>query len=133
MKKILVAFGLAVCIPAANAAEWVQVAGGSKATYFLDKNSIRNSGSSEKKAWVLAKYVEEQYLESNKTAYGSAKSLRVYSCSEATVTLKSVAYYSNTDGTGALVESIQTDREKPQDIVPDTIGEAVWKAVCFKN
>jgi hypothetical protein len=135
MRKLILILFLALFMNSAYAA-WtlVAISNDDNDNYFIDKSTIRKNGT-KVKAWFLndmkipSKNNEEKY-------YSSVKRLSEFDCkNETNIGLASVGTADNMGG-GAVVFSYTYDDRKEfpaQPIVPGSIGEAMFKAVCGKK
>lgn len=110
---------------------WVYVGGNDDVDAFVDKQSLRRTGS-KVKAWVRVNYSTPRDSGDSKKKFQSAVSLSMHNCADRTSSTLQVAQYSSIGGTGETVWSM-TCEDKPStysDVIPETIGEAVLEYVC---
>ena len=107
----------------AQASDWQRVGATAEGTDYLDVSSVVSNGTI-RTTW-------EKYLNRKADEEGVVYSVDHwrYDCSNRTSTLLSYAYY-RADGTTVRSNQIPSYSQEAGDIVPDSIGEAVFKVVC---
>ena len=118
-----------------SAADWKQFSKSDEAFHSVDHDSIAPRGK-YMRAWVMVDYFKPKKLTAypNKE-YLSSKALWAFDCVEKTITsIQDIAYAGDT-GVGEIVESTSVDWEKARfrDVVPDSMGEAVMQIVCKRK
>lgn len=116
----------------AHATRWVDVAGNSEVTVFVDVDSIRRDGNQVrtwlKWQWNLNQEVPDSYPPKK---YLLERQLQVSDCKHRTLAIAQGVRYSDKDGADA-VSSYTVDRTHWQfsDVVPETIGETIVQFAC---
>lgn len=85
------------------------------------------------KAWFMFSYDSEKTQRAYPfKKYQSGKQLNNFKCREKSSAVVQGVYYSKEYGTGEVVDSESIDPAKVRydDVVPDTIGEAMLDAAC---
>lgn len=119
----------------AIAAEWMFVGGNSKLQTFLDVQSIRRNGS-KVKVWV--KWIDSDPVVAKgvypERKYQSSKTLEIYDCSDRSTTTIQQILYAEPDG-GDVVKSNSISEKSAQfeEVIPESIGEAILLAVCKRT
>jgi hypothetical protein len=126
MKKLLLTFLLALVSTSAMA-EWTYYGGNIDSDLYIDYDSIHKNGEMAN-MWFM-----EDYRGVKKTSYGksflSAKTLAEYDCKEERVRTDSFAIYSENMGGGDVVYTSKMKMDW-EPIVPDSLGEILWKKAC---
>lgn len=124
---------LAAIPAAALSANWQLASiGANDDKYYIDGDSVSHAGQ-YRKVWVMESYTAPVETDAYpKKTYRSAKLLQYYDCKQqSTVAVRLVAY-AEPEGRGDNVES-KSVVFKPtslQEVVPDSVGESLLKAVC---
>lgn len=133
LKQLALVLVLSAVFSGSAAAEWTLIgpSAGSEAKYFVayaDYTTIRKTGK-KVKMWVLFNYPTAQPGPLGKT-YLSQKSQEEYDCKEETEKTLYGVLLSGPMGTGEPVSTINGLGERPNPVVPSSVGEALWRAVC---
>jgi hypothetical protein len=110
-------------------AEWELYDTNDEFTGYLDKETIRKNGAIVK-MWDMRNYVSVRDYQGEK--YKSAKIYKVYNCKSETHATSAFIFYSGINGAGSIIYS-HSSQEKDWEwnpIVPETIGQFVWKIAC---
>lgn len=107
-------------------AKWINVSSGDDdSRYYFDMDTKRKNKNIVK-VWVLSDY---------KTAIEgdlSAKRLQEFDCKDSTLRSVAGSYYTGNMGSGNVTTSINKVNDwRP--VIPETIGETLWKYACGKN
>ena len=132
MKRIVVTLALAA-LRGSAAAEWTLLntsKSDGMATY-IDKTSISRKGN-KVKMWYLDNYASAE-VTSKGRKYLSSKGLDEFDCQEQRRQLLEYTWYSGQMGNGEIVFSKGEPGEKRQEIVPQSIAEAMLKIACSKK
>ncbi|WP_157639452.1 surface-adhesin E family protein [Burkholderia ubonensis] len=135
-KKIiatLLAAGILVS-PALFASDWRYLSSTENTTVSLDVQSVHFKGAVAK-AWILSDYDPPTTLQRGYTSLSasSSKALYFFDCDSDTSAVAEYVYASGKGGNGAVVESWNipsSQRLEFSEVVPDSIGEAMLRAVC---
>lgn len=124
--------GLAILASSASASDWNLVYSDQDQSIFVDKSSISMKGK-YRKAWSQWIYVKPK-----KDIYGSdyaaSRNLEYYDCTEKTSsTLQYVTYKTGDISEVVRPYSYDLKNVRFDDIIPDTIGELLFKYVCEKQ
>lgn len=130
MRKVILMMLLAI-VSSNAAAEWVLV-GSSKdgMTVYADTNRILKAGN-KIKMWRLFDFNSTQKA-NGVSAYMSNMGLDEYDCKEILSRTIAFYFYSDNMGHGEVVYS-NTDTNKLNPVLPDSIGETLWKFACKKR
>lgn len=135
MKKLLfIQVGLLLIITSTSVlAEWEFAAASDSAVFLVDKSSIRKKNNLVK-MWEFVTFDNPQKTFDGKQ-YITTKRLKEYDCANETVSLISIAGFSELGGKGNVIFSFTyNDSEKRVDpVMPDTIDMALWKLACGKK
>ena len=119
------------CVSSGAMAEWTFYGSNKDSDLYLDYGSIRKDGEIAK-MWFM-----EDYRGAKKISYGksflSATTLGVYDCKEERVETDSFALYSKEKGGGDVVFTSKMKKMNWEAIVPDSLGEILWKKACGKK
>ncbi|MFJ9533338.1 surface-adhesin E family protein [Herbaspirillum sp. NPDC101396] len=132
--KMVVALCLGlISINVQAATDWQVITYTDSYVVAIDKNSIASTGA-YKKGWVLYDYQSEQASETpyQNKKYKSALYLQYVNCPEKTLASKEELLYSGNQKQGEVVStrSGQLSSEAFREIVPDSIGEAIFDYLC---
>lgn len=127
--KITILSVLLLGVTSAYASDWEQVAQNDNMEVFLDKQSVGRQGKL-RKAWLAYSFKAEQSL--NGKIYKSTKQQEQFSCPEKASGQYQTTYYTDEYGKGQVVFTwmAQSKNIILSDVVPDSVGEAVLRAVC---
>ena len=129
MNKGIVLGVLLALAGTAALAEWEDVGATDGFTVYVDRSTIRRSGSLVK-MWRLLDYKTIQTSASG-GSYLSSKSQREYDCKEELGRNRFTSWYSEKMGDGSLSRSDNNIGEW-EPIPPDTVAERLWKIACGK-
>jgi hypothetical protein len=122
MQTVLALAGLAV-FGTAQAADWLVVAEDANSTLSLDSESLQEVGDGIARAWVKRDYKSPQ--DYNGVPVDSVKfNARFFCKTRQTATGQTII-----TNKGQTVETSNT-LNKPRDVIPDSTGEEMFKAVC---
>lgn len=128
MTRFLVFLCLLSQSAVASAAEWwlVDISGRSpdRMVTFIDKSSAVPFSSRRLKAWTY--YIHEK---PDDEGVRKSKSLNIYDCTLRTIRLVMAVNYGNNERHMGSV-TIPSYRQSDDPVVPDTVGEELWKFVC---
>jgi hypothetical protein len=111
-------------------AEWVWIGtADEKSTVYADLERIRRTGHLAK-TWTLRDYKTAQDVLGK--SYSSSKLLIEFDCQQELFRTAGAYAYSENMGNGIMVQS-DTEPAKWQPVVPDSIGEIIWKLACGKK
>jgi len=111
-----------------QAAQWVNVGGGSNSYNAVDIDSIKGEGN-VRTYWSNLTYAEEQQLSYKR--FQSVKNLNYVNCDTQQLgTLRSIFYSSTGEAVGSFDESYRSVPSRLSTVVPDTVGETQLKYVC---
>ncbi len=130
MRKVILMMILAI-VSSNAAAEWVFV-GSSKdgMTVYADPNRILKAGN-KVKIWRLFDFNSSQKA-IGVSAYMSNKGQEEFDCKEILIRTLGFYFYSENMGNGEVVSS-NTDADKWNPVLPDSISETLWKFACKKQ
>ena len=130
MKRLLLVCLMMTC--SVSWAEWEIYQIDDEVTRYLDRETIRKNGDIVK-MWDMVDYSSYQDFQGKK--YKSAKGYTVYDCKSEARATSALVFYSDVIGRGDVIMSnsrLEKDWQwKP--IVPETIGQFVWKIACGKK
>ena len=130
-----ITFSLISTLPiSSNAAEWVYVGsgGGGDLSVWVDKDSMRRSGS-KVKTWSRWTYKKPKLLSESGPAryFQGMQALEVYLCDERSGTHLQVIKYADTDFSDQVeARTYPDDAKRYEDVVPDSLGEKLLKFAC---
>ncbi len=113
-------------------AKWEVYKVNDESTMYLDRETIRKNGDIVK-MWEMRDYSSYQEFKGEK--YKSAKIHKVFDCKSETHATSALFYYSDVSGSGSTILSnarLEKDWEW-NPIIPETIGQVVWKIACGKK
>jgi hypothetical protein len=113
-------------------AEWVEIASSETLggyTIYVDPDTIRRKGNLVT-IWTLSDYKVVQGQMGS--SWISIKVLDEYDCTEEKFRILASSAYAEPMGTGELVY-YDSDPGKWTPVVPDSVGQAMWKAACGKD
>ena len=129
LSRILLSFvATTVCSPALSA-KWERLTGGEEWVVHIDTESLFVE-KNRRAIWVLWNYSKPQ-TESSDNPYQSSKARWNFDCKLHLAGLKSIVAYSEQNGLGSLVWQKSVDQPALEDIVPESVGETLWKKVCL--
>lgn len=82
------------------------------------------------KAWLLESWIQPQRAPGLEKPYLSLKLFVTHDCAQRTYTEHQRVAYTEAEGTGEFVGSLQNPAPSPADIIPDTVGEVVLERLC---
>lgn len=109
-----------------NASNWINVGRSSSgAIFFIDSESINRSGDSLT-FWGITNYPSR-----GSEGTLSSKTQRTINCRSRELIFRYFLFYDDLDGKGKLINSYPADSsEKWEPIAPDTMNDALLRAVC---
>lgn len=119
--------------------EWVKAIGDGekevagepvKYTMYIDPDTIRTKESLVKR-WELFDFNRVQTFGGK--SYLSKTLLAEYDCAEEQHRFLAVAYYSLEMGQGVVVYKNEHQPSRWMPVMPDTVGQALWKLACGKK
>lgn len=117
---------LALGVVSTAQAEWTKVGQTSQATVFVDKQSLRRSGSMSK-VWTLTNFATPDVTD-RKTSQ-SAKSHFEFDCKEERSRVLAVYMYALPNGTGNVNDAVSSvDPWYP--LPPKSMNQRLWKIAC---
>lgn len=143
MKKIIFAL-LLTAVSTSVMAEWTLVRVTDQLTAYIDSSSIRKVGN-KVKIWDMLDFQSEPDEQINvpknlQVKFLSIKARSQYDCKAETRQTLNVVWYSGNMGRGKVVlQSSASELEKNgfptkiELIIPDTVGEDIWKIACGKQ
>jgi hypothetical protein len=111
-------------------AKWVLVSGSEEARFYVEINSIKQTGKVVT-YWELLDYSSMQTW--NNLNYFSAKQKYETNCNTEESALLYINYYSENMGSGKSVYAIKLEQKDFQPNIPDTTGHTIYKFVCNKK
>lgn len=118
------------------AANWRYVGQTDTMTVYVDMQTARSTRS-KAKAWFLFDLSTPKQLSGSYPvkSYQSQKHLNVFDCAAGTSGTAQYASYSGPGGTGDVVDSFSLPplSVSLSKTIPDTIGEAMLNAACYKQ
>jgi hypothetical protein len=132
MKYMIVSSLLMLSLGCAQAADWITVDGGDKSWTSVDMSSIINLSPAIKRAWVKHTYVDAQMTDDYpKQEYRVVVVLSHYDCHQRTVAqVRWIRYQDHAQQKYVDGRSNDKNRLTFQEVVPETIDEAVLDYVC---
>ena len=112
-------------------AEWVTVGGNDQIGMitYADPGTIRREGNLVK-MWQLNDFKTVQTVEGN--SFFSTKKQREFNCAEERTRILSATQFSGNMGTGKVVWH-NSDEQKWEPVVPESIGHTLWEFTCGKK
>lgn len=113
-------------------AEWVQIVTSNDHegyTTYIDSDTLRRKGNLVK-IWILHDFKAAQVERPH--SYISVKRLNEYDCADERIHNLAYLKYSGPMGTREVVDSYMGPSNWAP-VVPDTVGEVLWKAACGKQ
>ncbi len=111
------------------AAEWVWIASANNFGNYIDKSTIRRSGSIVR-MWSMQSYNEPQFKSGK--SFQSEKSQYEYDCTEERIRMIATVFYTQAYGKGDALDSLFGPSQWVP-VVPDTIGDDELKIACSKK
>ena len=132
MKKILILLLLMV-VSTNVMAEWTRVSESADGdiTYYVDTGTIKRKGN-KVKMWDLFDYKTVQKSSDGKE-YLSSLSRNEYDCEEETKRMLDFYWYSGNMKNGGVVISYPNVKDEGTSILPESIGETLFKIACGKK
>jgi hypothetical protein len=98
---------------------------------YVNVETIKDLGGGIKQAWRILSYPKPRVLRSG-AKYSSDKIRERFNCIEESITTLSFVTYSKTYGTGDVVLSgdFKPHEVEWRAVVPDSVGETLFKFVC---
>lgn len=131
MKTRLLTIVLATLASTAGAADWqfLVTSASDNGVVEIDVSSVARVDTQTRKAWFRQSLGKPKRLAGETETYSETKSLVHFRCAERTSGSAQMIYYSEA---GAVVRftSIPKDSISFDDVIPDSIGEAMLNAVC---
>jgi hypothetical protein len=112
-------------------AEWVAVGGNDQIgmTTYLNPDTIRRKGDLVK-VWQLNDFKTVQTVDGN--SFLSTKKQREFSCAEERTRVLAATQFSGNMGNGTVV-SVNSNEQKWEPVVPESIGQTLWEFACGKK
>jgi hypothetical protein len=129
MTKLLL-FLILTCTTLNVHAKWVLAAVNDEAKFYIETNSIKQTGNSVT-YWELLDYSSSQTW--NNINYYSVKQKYETNCNAEESAVLYLSYYSENMGLGKSVYSVKLQQKDFQPNIPDTSGHAIYKLVCSKK
>lgn len=126
---ILLSFAATTVFSPAYSAKWDRLTGGDEWVVNIDTESLFVE-KNKRAIWVLWNYSKPQ-TESSDGLYQSSKARWHFDCKLHLAGLKSIVAYSESHGLGTLVWQKSVEQPVLEEIVPDSVGETLWKRVCL--
>lgn len=113
-------------------AEWIEVGSNDDVglTVYADFGTIKRKGH-KVKMWKLYDYKTVQ--KSVDDRFLSSTSRDEYDCEEETIVLLDWHWYSGNMINGEIVHSNTNIKEETQSVIPESMGETLFKIVCGKK
>ena len=130
MKKVLVL--LLLMVSTSVFAEWTRVTESADGdiTYYADFGTIKKKGN-KVKMWDLLDYKTVQ--RTSYSIYLSQVSRNEYYCEEETKRMLDFYWYSGNMRQGEMVSSQSNIKDEGTSILPESIGETLFKIACGKK
>ena len=125
--KLAAALALMSTVSFGAMAEWTEIDQNPKFTSYVDLNTIRRSNNNAK-IWVLRNYKSLTTSASGST-YFSSRARNEYDCRDERVRRIDLSAHSERMATGSTVFSY-SDGDEWSSVVPDSIGEHIFKIAC---
>ena len=115
----------------ASYAEWVAIGGNDQIgmTTYVNPGTMRRKGDLVK-MWQLNDFETVQTVDGN--SFLSTKKQREFSCAEERTRILAATQFSDNMGNGTVV-SVNSNEQKWEPIVPESIGQTLWKFACGKK
>jgi len=112
-------------------AEWIPVGGNDPIgmTTYVDPDTIRRKGELVK-IWQLNDFKTVQIVGEN--SFLSAKKQREFNCAEERTRILAATQFSGNMGTGRVVWG-NSNEQKWEPIVPESIAQTLWEFACNKK
>ena len=112
-------------------AEWVAIGGNDQIgmTTYVDPTTIRRKGDLVK-MWQLNDFKTVQTVENH--SFLSTKKQREFSCAEERTRILSATQFSGNMGNGTVI-SVNSNEQKWEPVVPESIGQTVWEFACGRK
>ncbi|MGS0755716.1 surface-adhesin E family protein, partial [Roseateles sp. GG27B] len=122
-------------VPVAALSRWQFIVSGEDIQVYFDSQTYFRSASYVR-VWLMwnATGPRESSVVYPSKIYRSEKTLKIYNCSEQSHKTLHILQYSEQDAAGQIVvdRSYEETAERFNAVVPETIGESIWIAVCAK-
>ncbi|MBR8350302.1 hypothetical protein KDX21_06910 [Burkholderia cenocepacia] len=135
-KKILLGIAFLLCANA-HASDWKHLGNGpNNEMMWVDDSSIRFSGG-HAKAWFLENYTSPKPVAATypQKFVSSMKQLDLFDCDQGTLGIAQSIQtsYANGEGEVVLSSSLPPSAVQYEDVVPDSMGEAMLAYVCARR
>jgi hypothetical protein len=112
-------------------AEWVAIGGNDQIgmTTFVDPATIRRKGDLVK-MWQLNDFKTVQTVEDH--SFLSTKKQREFNCAGERTRILAATQFSGNMGNGQVV-SVNSNEQKWEPVVPESIGHTLWEFACGKK
>ena len=112
-------------------AAWVEIGGNDQIgmTTYVDPGTIRHKGNLVK-LWQLNDFKTVQTVDDN--SFLSTKKQREFNCAEERTRILAATQFSGNMGTGKVVWG-NSNEQKWEPVVPDSIGQTLWEFACNKK
>lgn len=112
-------------------AEWVAIGGNDQIgmTTYVDPATIRRKGDLVR-MWQLNDFKTVQTVENH--SFFSTKKQREFSCAEERTRILAATQFSGNMGNGTVV-SVNSNEQKWEPVVPESIGQTVWEFACGRK
>ena len=128
MKKLLVL--LLLMVSTTVFAEWTKVDGSEVSGAYVDFQTIRKKGN-KTKMWRLFDFTTVMNDQGYK--YRSSVTRHEYHCEENTLRMLDIALYSGNMESGIAIYVNNNIKMEPESIIPNTVGETIFKIACGKK
>ena len=122
-------FTVLMLVSGQAAADWVFIDWTPTYSAYADPTTARWSGELVR-IWTLTDYRSAQTYDGN--AYLSSKAQFEHDCQAGRVRMLAFSLHSEAKGSGNVIHS-DARPDNWQQIMPDTIGQTMWKFVCDKK
>ncbi len=122
----------AVLAPAQARAGWEYVGESASGSVFIMDTSTKRQQGKYTLVWTGLEFPEGELI--NGKRFSSVRALDVYDCSDYRFGTKTEVYYTGKAGSGDVVHSVSMDMDKVKfmDVVPNTMAETMLKKACSK-
>ncbi len=129
MQRLIISLMLLVTATAANA-EWTLVDSSAELVQYVDRTTVQRKGNFAK-VWNL-RDLKKSSKNYQGNYYFSQKALEEYDCVGNKIRLISLVQYGQKMGGGTVVD-FQNGTSPWIPVVPQTVGETLWKIACGKK
>jgi len=114
-------------VPLSAHAQWVRVDSADPATFYVDPNSIQQSGSLVK-VWELIDYHEPQLFADQ--VFWSTRVLREFDCERRELRTLAFTIFAQPMARGEMVHSHRAEQPAWELVEPYSVGESSYKLAC---